>query len=73
VPVGFLIANAQERIDLGGANVIILDLAILRIAYGSAKDVIGWAAYRHGVGHPVQKQKRFVQSIVGEIRRRPVM
>jgi hypothetical protein len=53
--------------------VIILDLAILRIAYGSAKDVIGWAAYRHGVGHPVQKQKRFVQSIVGEIRRRPVM
>jgi hypothetical protein len=68
--VGSIIAHIQKRIDLGCADAIVLGLLpVLCNVDGSAKDSVGGAADRYGIGHPVQAQKCLVQSLICEFGR----
>lgn len=63
-----VVADVQKRIELCGANPVILSLlAILRDIDGGAKNIVRRAAHGFNICYPVQTQEGLMQGLVGEI------
>ena len=68
--IRFIVADIEQRVDLGRTDAIILSLlAILRDIDRGTKDVVGGTAYGFGVRYPVETKECLVQGLVGEIGR----